>query len=470
MINTVSNSGDGLLADTLLPLTEFTQRRAHFIAQMPNASCAIFAAAEQITRSNDTEFPFCQNKNFYYLTGFNEPNAFLLLLKTRSGESKTCLVCWQKDALMEVWHGRRIGPEKAKQDYGFDHCYPLTELDDVVAEYINNCDQLWYCREQGKSLEQQINEWLDTSYSQKRQGILAPKIRFDCTAMLAEMRLIKSTAELAIMRRVNVISGMAHQRAMSKAQHNCFEYQLEAEILHSFADKGARYPAYGTIVASGDNANILHYTANNQQLCAGELILIDAGGELAGYAADITRTFPVSGQFSGEQKALYLLVLDAQQQAIEAIKPNQTLAALNDLVCEVLTAGLLKLQILTGNLEQLIRDKACKKYFIHGLGHWLGLDVHDVGDYQLTDKRQTRGFQTGMVMTIEPGLYIPKNDMTVDKKWRGIGIRIEDNIVVTDTGYENLTVNAPKSVTDIEALMQKKSPLNNFHDVPTDES
>lgn len=469
MTTFVSHSSDNLLADTLLPLAEFAQRRAKFLAQMPKASLAVFASAEQVTRSNDTEFPFCQDKNFYYLTGFNEPNAFLLLRKSSTGKTKSCLVCWQKDPLMEVWHGRRAGPDLAKTVYGFDHAYPLTELDETIAEYINNTAQLWSCRDQDTRLEQQISQWLLTSDRLQRQGVVSPKIRFDCTAVLAEMRVIKSDAELAIMRQVNIISGVAHQRAMLKAKQGGFEYQLEAEILHAFANKGARYPAYGTIVASGDNANILHYTANNCRLCSGDLILIDAGGELAGYAADITRTFPVNGQFSAEQKSLYLLILDAQQQAIEAIKPKQTLAALNELVCNVLTKGLLKLGILTGDLAQLNRDKACKKYFIHGLGHWLGLDVHDVGDYQIKDKQQTRGFQPGMVMTIEPGIYIPENDMTVDQKWRGIGIRIEDNIAVTDTGYENLTINAPKSVADIEALMQQKMPAVAQPEVSTDE-
>lgn len=470
MTTSLSHSSDTFLADTLLPLAEFAQRRANFVAKMPKASLAFFAAAEEVTRSNDTEFPFCQDKNFYYLTGFNEPNAFLLLRKSSTGKIKSCLVCWQKDPLMEVWHGRRIGPDSAKIVYGFDQAYPLSELDQAVAELMNNTEQLWSCRDQAPRLDKKISQWLATSDRLQRQGVVSPKIRFDCNAVLDELRVIKSDAELAIMRQVNMISGAAHQRAMLKAKQGLYEYQLEAEILHAFADKGARYPAYGTIVASGDNANILHYTANNCRLSSGELILIDAGGELAGYAADITRTFPVNGQFSAEQKSLYLLVLDAQQQAIEAIKPKQTLAALNELVCNVLTSGLLELGILTGDLAQLNHDKACKKYFIHGLGHWLGLDVHDVGDYQVKDKRQTRDFQPGMVMTIEPGIYIPLDDLTVEQKWRGIGIRIEDNIAVTDTGHENLTINAPKSVEDIEALMQQKMITTAQPEVTTDEA
>ena len=268
------------------------------------------------------------------------------------------------------------------------------------------------------------------------------------------MRLHKSTAELDIMRQVNVISGAAHQRAMQVAQAGKFEYQIEAELLHEFAINGARYPAYGTIVAGGDNANILHYTDNDDPLNDGDLLLIDAGGELAGYAADITRTFPVSGKFSAEQKIIYQLVLDSQNLAIALIKPNQNFAELNRIVGDFLTQGLYDLGILKGNLTLLLAQKACKKYFIHGLGHWLGLDVHDVGDYQSNQQReQLRPFAVGMVMTIEPGLYIPLSDLSVDKKWRGIGVRIEDNILVTASGFENLTVNAPKTIVDIEAVM-----------------
>lgn len=257
------------------------------------------------------------------------------------------------------------------------------------------------------------------------------------------------------MKQVNIISGGAHTRAMEKCRAGLYEYHIEAELLHEFARNGARHAAYNSIVASGDNANILHYNENDQQLVAGELLLIDAGAELHGYAADITRTFPINGTFTEPQKHLYQVVLSAQNKAIAAIKPEVTLAHLNDIACEVLTQGLLDLGILSGDYQQLLADKACKKYFIHGLGHWLGLDVHDVGNYQVKDKRQLRPFKPGMVLTIEPGLYIPADDTEVEAKWRGIGIRIEDNILVTDLGHENLTVNAPKSIEDIESLMAK---------------
>jgi Xaa-Pro aminopeptidase len=241
---------------------------------------------------------------------------------------------------------------------------------------------------------------------------------------------------------------------MQQTKAGKFEYQIEAELLHEFATNGARYPAYSSIVAGGDNANILHYTDNDDVLNDGDLLLIDAGGELAGYAADITRTFPVNGKFTAAQQVIYQLVLDSQNLAIAAIKPEQNLAELNHIVSDFLTRGLYDLGILKGNLNILLVQRACKKYFIHGLGHWLGLDVHDVGDYHASQQReQLRPFVAGMVMTIEPGIYIPKNDQTVDEKWRGIGVRIEDNVLVTATGYENLTVNAPKTIAEIEALM-----------------
>jgi Xaa-Pro aminopeptidase len=442
------------MKDTLLPLSEFVQRRQRFLEQMKDDSIAIFSANKEVTRSNDTEYPFCQNKNFYYLTGFNEPEAVLVLIKSKKPQA--ILFCLPKDPLAEVWHGKRVGEILAKLDYGFDQCFILEQLDTLIIDYFNGAKSLYFCRGSHESFDHQIYQWLDIAKAKSRQGIKAPNYIVDCQKIIEELRLIKSPKELAIMREVNKISGDAHQRAMEKTSHGKFEYQIEAEILHEFARNGARFPAYNSIVAGGNNANILHYTNNEQTLNNGELLLIDAGGELAGYAADITRTFPINGVFSEAQKTLYQLVLNAQEQCIQAIKPGQTLGNLNELCCEILTKGLLEQGILSGDYQTLLSENACKRYFIHGLGHWLGLDVHDVGDYQMIDKKQTRPFETGMVMTIEPGLYIPLDDDSVDEKWRGIGIRIEDNIAVTDEGHENLTKNAPKSIDDIEHLMAKQ--------------
>jgi Xaa-Pro aminopeptidase len=446
-----------LVHNTLLPLKEFTDRRATFFSLMPENSVAIFSAAKEVTRSNDTEYAFCQDKNFYYLTGYNEPDAILVLIKSDNEDiinRQSVLFNREKDPLQEIWHGRRVGQVLAVEQYGVDQCFSLEEIDQYLPDYIADKKQLLFCQGKNKAFDGQVYFWLSSVKAQSRLGIKAPTQLVDCSTIIEEMRLIKSAGELDVMRRVNVISGAAHLRAMQQSAVGKFEYQLEAEILHEFSSNGARHPAYGTIVAGGDNGNILHYTNNDDMLKNNELILIDAGGELSGYAADITRTFPVNGKFTKEQQDIYQLVLDAQNLAIDAIKPQATFAELNVLVNDFLTTGLHRLGILLGDLTILLEEKACKKYFIHGLGHWLGLDVHDVGDYQSNDKReQCRAFEQGMVMTIEPGIYIPLDDYSVAEKWRGIAVRIEDNIVVTDSGHENLTVNAPKSLYEIERIM-----------------
>ncbi|XQW83921.1 Xaa-Pro aminopeptidase [Thalassotalea piscium] len=434
-----------------LPISEFVARRQRFFEQMTDNSVAVFFAGKEVTRSNDTDYLFCQDKNFLYLTGFFEPDAILVMVKNETNQS--LLFCREKDPLQEVWHGKRVGAEAAKSKYCFEQTFNLVEFDHVFTEVLANKSQLWFCHSINTTDEALVKECLSRVKGQSRQGILAPTTLVDCSSLIAEMRLIKSAAEINIMKQINLISGKAHQRAMVACHPGLYEFQIEAELLYEFARHGARHAAYNCIVAGGDNGNILHYTENDQPLVEGDLLLIDAGGELHGYAADITRTFPINGQFSSAQKKLYQLVLSAQEQAIAIIKPGVTLAQLNDLVCEVLTKGLLSLGILTGDYQQLIDDKACKQYFIHGLGHWLGLDVHDVGNYQVENKRQLRPFEAGMVLTIEPGLYIPQEATEVDEQWRGIGIRIEDNILVTDLGHENLTVNTPKSVEAIEALM-----------------
>ncbi len=444
-----------MIKNTLLPVAEFCQRRSDFIAQMPANSIALISAGKEVTRSNDTEYPFCQSKNFYYLTGFNEPDAILAMVKGTDAEAaQSILFSREKDSLQEVWHGRRVGQLAAVENYQVDLCFSLAEVNEQLLPLIEGKSAVLICQQEQGEFEQQVLSWLADIRKSARTGAKAPKSLVDCSEIIHEMRLHKSDAELDIMRQVNVISGAAHQRAMQQTSAGKFEYQIEAELLHEFASNGARHPAYGSIVAGGDNANILHYTDNDETLNNGDLLLIDAGGELAGYAADITRTFPVNGQFSIEQKAIYQLVLDSQNLAIEAIKPQQTFAELNRLVCNFLTQGLYDLGILKGDITLLLAQKACKKYFIHGLGHWLGLDVHDVGDYHSNQQReQLRPFTPGMVMTIEPGIYIPLSDKSVDEKWRGIGVRIEDNIAVTESGFENLTVNAAKTIADIEKVM-----------------
>ena len=442
-----------MITHTLLPLAEFKARRQQLFQQMPANSIALFPAAIEHTRSNDTEFPFCQDKNFYYLTGFNEPDALLVMIKQQDVE-KAVLFCREKDELAEVWHGRRYGPEAATATFGFDESYNNSQIDEQLPAYLENKAQLLYCVGAYADFELKIQSWLKVIKTKVKLGKKAPSSIIDCAPLVSEMRLIKSDAELEIMRKANVISGNAHQRAMEKTTVGKNEYQIEAEIHHEFARNGARHPAYGTIVAGGDNGNILHYTENADTLNDNECLLIDAGCELAGYAADITRTFPNNGKFTETQKIIYQLVLESQELAINAIKPEASFAELNDIVCQHLNKGLHALGILPGDIAEIEKDNGCKKYFIHGLGHWLGLDVHDVGDYQADEnKRQLRPFKPGMVMTIEPGIYIPANDTNVDEKWRGIAVRIEDNVLVTEHGFENLTVNAPKTIDEIESLM-----------------
>ena len=440
-----------MLNHTLLPVSEFKARREKLLSQMADNSVLLLSANKELTRSNDTEFPFCQNKNFYYLTGFTEPDALLMLVKAET--TKVVLFCREKDPLQEVWHGRRVGEVAAKSQFAVDEAYTLFDIDDEVEAALITAEQLYFSFDD-LELNNRIHAWQKAIAAKVKLGVKAPLQHIDCRTFIDEMRLIKSEQELAIMRQANVISSDAHKRAMTFAKAGKYEYQVEAEIIHQCSMHGARHVAYNSIVAGGDNANILHYTDNNDTLNDGDLLLIDAGGELAGYAADITRTFPVNGKFSDEQKALYQLTLDSQNAAIEAIKPGASFAQLNQIVGEILTKGLYELGILTGDLNQLVAENACKQYFIHGLGHWLGLDVHDVGDYQADEKRQQwRKFEPGMVMTIEPGLYIPQDCQDVEEKWRGIGVRIEDNIVVTEHGYENLSVNCPKTIADIEQVM-----------------
>jgi Xaa-Pro aminopeptidase len=437
-----------------LSMTDFKSHRDNFFAKMTENSAAFFTAASEVTRSNDTEYAFCQNKGFYYLTGFNEPDALLLLLK-RDNREQTILFSLPKDKNQEIWHGRRVGQEKACQEYGFDQCFTLDEKNELITQYISGLSQLYFAFDD-QQLSQHIFEFLAQVRATIRQGGKVPAGLIDASPIINELRLIKSSNEIAVMRQANHISCLAHKRAMQKTKVGLFEYQIENEILHEFTRHGARNAAYATIVAGGDNANILHYTDNNEQLKNNELLLIDAGGELSGYAADITRTFPINGKFTEPQKSLYQLVLDAKIQVISAIKPGVSFAQLNDIANNCLTKGLYELGILSGDLAELVKEKACKKYFIHGLGHWLGLDVHDVGDYHVNEeKRQLRKFAQGMVLTIEPGLYLPLDDKSLDVKWRGIGIRIEDNIVVTDNGCENLTASCPETINDIEALMAK---------------
>ena len=429
--------------------SEFKARRERLLAQMDANSVAIIPAASEVTRSRDTEYAFRQDSDFLYLTGFNESDAVLVL--SNNSDIPSTLFCLDKDKLAEIWHGRRIGFDKAKSDYLFDEAYPLSELNDKLVTMLNEKDAIYFAQGAYPSFDTKVFSLLGTLRSGSRKGLKAPSAIKEIRGLIHEMRLFKSPSEVNIMREGCEISARGHMRAMRYSHPGATEFQLEAELHHHYAMNGAPHPAYGTIVGSGDNANILHYTQNSDVLKDGDLVLIDSGSELQGYAADITRTFPVNGQFSEPQAALYNIVLKAQEVAFEEVKPGGFMSHANKRAMQVMTQGLLDLGILTGDFDELMAKGACKEYYMHGLGHWLGLDVHDVGDYKQNNVE--RAFEPGMVLTIEPGLYISE-DSNAPQQYKGIGIRIEDNLLITESGHENLTLSVPKTINDIELLMQ----------------
>jgi Xaa-Pro aminopeptidase len=426
----------------------FAQRRQQLIAALQPNSVALISAASEQSRSRDTEYPFRQHSDFWYYSGFNEADA-LLILTNRPDIPPVQLLCREKDPVQEVWHGRRLGPEATAAIMGLQAA-PLSQQRALLQQALNGCASVYLNLTENNTLLPQVTEQMQLLQQREKRGDSAPQALFNVAVITAAQRLIKDNDEIAVMRQAGQISADAHIRAMQFCQPGRFEYQLEAEILHHFSLNGARYPAYNSIVGGGSNGCILHYTENSSVLCAGELVLIDAGCELQGYAADISRTFPVNGVFSADQAALYQLVLDAQYAACNAVAPGSNFAKVTAAAEQVLTEGLLGLGILQGKLRDLMASKACKQYFIHGIGHWLGLDVHDVGAYKRNGAEQP--FQPGMVLTIEPGLYIPSGS-PVEPRWWDLAIRIEDNLLVTADGHENLTIAVPKELDEIEQLM-----------------
>ena len=435
--------------------TEFLARQKNLLQKMQPNSICLLPASHLVTRSRDTEYPFRQDSYFQFLCGFPEPDAWLVLSNHQEYTNGICILfCLDKDLNMEIWHGRRFGPKQAKQQYPVNMAFALDELEDRLADLINGHQHLYFAQGHNHDADDLVFSTLQALREAPKQSKSAPSSLIDSRIILDEMRLIKSSSEIDMMRQAASISTQAHVRAMQFVEAGKNEYHLEAEIHHEFAMQGAKYPAYGTIVGAGDNACILHYTENNQALKDGDLVLIDAGCEWQGYASDITRTFPVSGKFSAPQKQLYQLVLDAQLAAFDVIKPNNTIKQASDVAIEVITQGLMDLGLLKGQLAENIEQQTYRQFYMHGLSHWLGLDVHDVGNYKIDG--QDRPLQPGMVLTVEPGIYVAP-DADVEPKWRGIGIRIEDNLLITETGFENLTLAAPKTISDIEALMLKKS-------------
>lgn len=428
----------------------FTQRRQQLLDCLPPQAVVILPSASLATRSRDTEYPFRQSSDFWYLTGFNEPDALLVLAKGwQAGEQ--ILFNQPKDKLLETWTGVRLGQELAISELGFDLAYTNTQTDTYLPDLLAQASEVWLPLEDAQLYNQYLT-WLANARAKHRRLASLPTKLYDLSYHLGEQRLIKQPEEIELMRTAAQISALAHVQAMQVCRVGKYEYQLEAELEYVFKQQGAKAPAYTSIVGSGANACILHYVENSAPLKDGDLVLIDAGAEYQGYAGDITRTFPVNGSFSSAQQAIYNLVLEANELAISLASPNATLEQLHQAVVRCITAGLIQLEILTGSVEVAIQQESYKQFFMHGTSHWLGLDVHDVGQYLING--QARPLQEGMVFTIEPGLYFAPDDLSVAAKWRGIGVRIEDNILITATGCEVLTSSVPKTVAAIEDLMQ----------------
>lgn len=433
---------------------EFKKRRQALMQQIGAGNIAIIASASSAIRNRDVHYPFRQDSDFYYLTGFNEADALAVFIPGRA-QGEYVLFCREYDATKALWEGAHAGLEGATRHFGADDAFPITDLDEILPGMLENKAKVFYPMGKHGELDHKLLDWINHIRKQSRSGVSAPGELVSLEHIIHEMRLFKTAEELKLMRQAAEVSAMAHVRAMQFCQPGVYEYQIEAELIHGFMASGLRSVAYPSIVAGGKNACVLHYTENSDKLKKGDLLLIDAGAECDHYAADITRTFPVSGKFSEPQRLLYQLVLDAQAAALEQIAPGIAWNKAHDASVEVLTKGLVKLGLLKGSVKKLIKDEKYKQFYMHRIGHWLGMDVHDVGDYKIKD--EWRLLEQGMVLTVEPGLYVPADCQSVDKQWRGIGIRIEDDVLVTADGYEVLTSAVPKSVEAIENLMRKIS-------------
>ena len=428
----------------------YQQRRSRLAAAM-RGGVAIVPTAPERTRNRDAHYPYRYDSYFYYLTGFREPEAVAVIV---SGEQpRSILFCRDKDSEREIWDGLRYGPEAAREVFGFDEAHSITQLDALLPGLIADRAALYCHLGADAAWDARVTGWVNHVRGQARSGVTAPSDIRDTHALLDEMRLIKGLEELAVMRRAAGITAGAHRRAMRAARPGRNECEIEAELVHEFRRHGAQAPAYTPIVASGERACVLHYVQNDGVLKDGELLLIDAGCELDGYAADVTRTFPVNGRFSAPQREIYELVLAAQTAAIAEVKPGNPWDAPHRAAVNVLARGMIDLKLLSGSVAEAVETEAYKKFYMHRTGHWLGLDVHDAGDYK-RDK-QWRALTPGMVLTVEPGCYI-RRGAGVPERFAGIGVRIEDDVAVTPAGAEVLTRDAPTSAADIEACMRAR--------------
>ena len=426
----------------------FTERRQRLGANLPPNAAVVIAGASTQYRNADSSYAFRQDSNFWYLTGFNEAEATLVVLTDDSQITKSIAFVPEKDKLKEIWDGYRAGPEGAVKDHGFDKAFNNSEINDQLPELLKGRDRVFYPVGKNAGLDQNIIEWIKTAKSKDRHSSAIDIA--DASSKVGNQRLIKDAYEIDLMKKACRISAESHVEAMKFVKPGMTEQEMEAFYLYEFAKRGGRFSAYTPIVAGGENACVLHYVENSKPLLDGDLLLVDAGCEYDFYASDITRTFPVSGKFTDAQLAIYEVVLEAESKAISAVSVNNNVMDAQIISEKVVTQGLIDLGILTGSVDDLHAKGAFKEFYMHKIGHWLGIDVHDAGDYMEDD--QFMQFKPGMVTTIEPGIYIPSS-ANVDDKWKGIGIRIEDDILVTPDGNENLTEFVPSDPKEIEALM-----------------
>ncbi|HET7587548.1 MAG TPA: Xaa-Pro aminopeptidase [Gammaproteobacteria bacterium] len=429
---------------------EFARRRRQLMRMMGRDTIAIVPSAVEKIRNRDVDYPFRQDSDFQYLTGFPEPDAVAVLIPGRA-PADYVLFCRERDPVLETWHGRRAGQEGALRDYGAGDAFPIADIDDILPGLMERADRVFYTMGSHPQFDQRVIGWVNQLRTSRGQGASAPHEFVSLDPFLHDMRLYKSRSEIGLMRKAAKISVGAHERAMRCCAPGVNEYEIEAELLHEFHRHGARV-AYNSIVGGGENGCILHYTENNAELNDGDLLLIDAGCEVDGYASDITRTFPVNGRFTEPQRAIYDLVLRAQLAAIDTARPGNHWNQPHETVVKVLTAGLVKLGLLKGQVSKLIKEEAYRRFYMHRTGHWLGLDVHDVGDYRLDDR--WRELEPGMVLTVEPGIYIPAGSKGVAKKWWNIGVRIEDDVLVTRAEPDVLSGKLVKEPDAIERFMQ----------------
>ncbi|HEU4617780.1 MAG TPA: Xaa-Pro aminopeptidase [Gammaproteobacteria bacterium] len=427
---------------------EFAGRRKRLMELVGIGGIAVVPAAPVRVRSRDTSHPYRQDSDFYYLTGFPEPEAVAVLVPGRA-EGEFLMFCRDRDPVRELWDGLRAGPAGAVERYGANDAFPIADIDEILPGLLERSERVYYSMGSPGDFDQRLLGWLN-ALNARRQSGHAPSEIVALDPLLHEARLFKSRAETSAMRRSADVAVRAHSRAMAACRPGMMEFELEAEYVHEFRRHGAE-PAYQPIVAGGANACILHYTENDKPLADGDLVLVDAGCELEMYASDVTRTFPVNGRFTDRQREIYDVVLDANRAAMRAVKPGNHWNDPHDVAVKEITRGLKRLGILKGRLPTLLKEQAYRPYFMHKTGHWLGMDVHDVGDYKISDA--WRMLEPGMVLTIEPGIYIAADAKRVDKRWRGIGVRIEDDVAVTRDGFELLTDGLPATIEEVEDCM-----------------